>query len=97
MLGAIDKETSKEMLAGLMERDADLAQEIRSQMFVFDDIAKLSDRDIQTILKVIKADIWKTALRATSEELKEKIFTNMSKRAAKMLKEDIEEIGRAHV
>jgi flagellar motor switch protein FliG len=62
-------------------------------MFVFDDITKFSDRDIQSILKNVESSQWAMALKGASEELKQKILGNMSKRAATLLLEEMEYLG----
>ena len=62
-------------------------------MFVFEDITKFADRDIQTVLKNVESSQWAMALKGASEELKEKILGNMSKRAADLLREEMEYLG----
>jgi len=66
---------------------------VDKQMFVFEDIAKLHDVDVLSILRNTEVDLWKCVLRGASDDLKEKIFKNMSKRAAKILQEDMECFG----
>src|SRR5690606_18510982 len=73
--------------------DPELAEEIRRLMFVFDDILKLSDKDIQTVLKNVETAQWAMALKKASEELKAKIMGNLSSRAADMLREEMEYLG----
>jgi flagellar motor switch protein FliG len=75
------------------QEDADLVVEIRRLMFVFEDISKLSDKDIQTLLKNVENSQWAMALKGASPELKQKILGNMSSRAAKMLQEEMEFLG----
>jgi flagellar motor switch protein FliG len=62
-------------------------------MFVFEDITKFGDRDIQTILKNVESSQWAMALKGASEDLKQKILGNMSKRAAALLQEEMEYLG----
>ncbi len=62
-------------------------------MFVFEDLIQVDDRGIMVILKEINNDVLMKALKTASEELKEKIFRNMSERAAQMMKEDLEVMG----
>lgn len=93
MLNVIDRATERNLLENLAQEDAPLVDEIRRLMFVFDDIAKLSDRDIQTLLKNVESAQWAMAMKGASEELKEKILKNMSKRAADLLKEEMEYLG----
>lgn len=90
MLNLIDKATEEQILDNLEERDPDLAEEIRQLMFVFDDLVKIDDRGIQELIKNVSNDKWKIALKTASESVTELIFKNMSDRAAKMLKEDME-------
>jgi len=93
MLNVIDRATERTLLENLAQEDPDLVEEIRRLMFVFEDIAKLSNRDIQTLLKNVEASQWAMALKGASEELKDKILSNMSKRAADLLREEMEYLG----
>ena len=72
------------------ERDPDLAEQIRQLMFTFDDLVKIDDRGIQELVKNVPNDKWKVALKTASESVRELVFKNMSERAAKMLREDME-------
>jgi flagellar motor switch protein FliG len=93
ILNVIDRATERNLLENLAQEDPALVDEIRRLMFVFDDVAKLSDRDIQTLLKNVESAQWAMAMKGASEELKEKILKNMSKRASDMLKEEMEYLG----
>ena len=62
-------------------------------MFVFEDIAKFGDKDIQSVLKNVESSQWAMALKGASEDLKEKILNNMSKRAKEMLLEEMDYLG----
>ncbi len=93
ILNVIDRATERNILENLAQEAPDLVEEIRRLMFVFEDIAKLTDRDIQTLLKNVESSQWAMALKGASEELKEKIFKNMSKRAADLLREEMEYLG----
>ncbi len=93
ILNVVDRATERTLLENLAQEDAALVDEIRRLMFVFEDIAKLSDRDIQTLLKNVESAQWAMALKGASEELKDKILKNMSKRAADLLKEEMEYLG----
>lgn len=77
--------------------DPDLAQKIIDEMFVFDDITGIDDRGIQLILREIQSESLIVALKGASEELREKIFKNMSQRASEMLREDLEAKGPVKV
>lgn len=81
------------VLASLREHDADLAQKIQDQMFTFDNILELDDRSVQLLLREVQSETLIIALKGTSQELKDKIFKNMSTRAAEALKEDLEAKG----
>lgn len=75
------------------EIDEDLGQEIQDLMFVFENLIEVDDRGIQMILREVPTDILLLAMKAADETLKEKIFNNMSKRAASMLRDDLEAQG----
>ncbi len=93
ILNVIDRQTGRNIMDNLGQDDPELVEEIRRLMFVFEDILKLADQDIQAILKNVESSQWAIALKGASEELKEKIFRNMSKRAGKMLQEEMEYLG----
>lgn len=93
ILNVIDRATERSLLENLAQEAPELVEEILCLMFVFDDTTKLSDRDIQTLLKNVETSQWAMALKGASEELKEKILKNMSKRAADLLKEEMEYLG----
>lgn len=93
ILNVCDRTTEKTLLENLSLDDPELAEEIRRLMFVFEDINKLADRDIQAILKNVETAQWAMALKGVSSELREKIFGNMSQRAAAMLAEEMEYLG----
>jgi flagellar motor switch protein FliG len=93
ILNVIDRATERTLLENLAQEDPELVDEIRRLMFVFEDINKLGDREIQTLLKNVESTQWAMALKGASEELKEKILRNMSKRAADLLREEMEYLG----
>jgi flagellar motor switch protein FliG len=93
ILNVIDRSTERSLLENLAQEDPDLVEEIRRLMFVFEDITKFSDRDIQTVLKNVESSQWAMALKGASEELKTKILANMSKRASALLNEEMEYLG----
>jgi flagellar motor switch protein FliG len=97
ILNVIDRATERNLLENLAREDNGLVEEIRRLMFVFDDIAKLPDKDIQSLLKNVDSAQWAMALKGASDELREKILKNMSKRAADMLKEEMEYLGPVKV
>lgn len=81
------------VLANVREHDPDLAQKIQDQMFTFDNLLELDDRSVQMLLREIQSESLIIALKGTSQEMKDKIFKNMSSRAADALKEDLESKG----
>lgn len=81
------------LMESLRNYDEEMAQKIMDEMFVFDNLVEVDDRSIQTILKEVQSDSLIVALKGTSSELREKIFSNMSTRAAEMLKDDLETRG----
>jgi len=93
ILNQMDKSSEGLILEKMDEEDPDLATSIRELMFVFEDINGLDDRGIQTMLKEVNNEQLLLALRTASDELKGKIFKNMSERASQMLKEDMESMG----
>jgi flagellar motor switch protein FliG len=93
MLNVIDRSTERNLLENLAQEDPDLVEEIRRLMFVFEDVAKLSNKDIQTLLKNVESSQWAMALKGASDELKDKILKNMSKRASDLLREEMDYLG----
>ena len=93
MLNVMDKGTETSIMSRLEEKDPLLAEEIRKLMFVFDDIVKIDDRGIQTLLKEVPNDKLLLALKTASEDIRGKIFKNISQRAAEMLREDLGNMG----
>ncbi len=77
----------------IRESDADLAQKIMDNMFVFDDLEKLDDKGFQALLKEVQTESLIIALKGASPEIREKVFKNMSSRAAETLREDLESRG----
>ncbi|MBY0577281.1 MAG: flagellar motor switch protein FliG [Gallionellaceae bacterium] len=82
-----------EMLESVRGFDPDLAQQIEDKMFVFEDIMDIEDRGIQLVLREVQSESLIVALKGANEELREKIFKNMSQRAAEMMREDLESKG----
>jgi flagellar motor switch protein FliG len=93
MLNVIDRTTERNLLENLSQEDPDLVEEIRRLMFVFEDLTKLSDRDIQTLLKNVENNQWAMSLKGASQELRDKILNNMSKRASDLLREEMDYLG----
>jgi len=97
MLNLVDRTTEKGIMEGLEAEDPDLVEEIRRLMFVFEDILDVNDKGVQAVLKEVDNDELALALKTASEELKDKIFSNMSERAAKLIQEDMEYMGPVRV
>ncbi|MBF0457850.1 MAG: flagellar motor switch protein FliG [Nitrospirae bacterium] len=97
ILNSTDKATEELILESIESNDYELADSIRQFMFVFEDIVKISDRDVQAILKEVSTEELSLALKTASDALKDLIFKNMSKRAAEILKEDMEVKGPVRV
>jgi flagellar motor switch protein FliG len=93
ILNVTDRATERGLLENLAQEDPDLVEEIRRLMFIFEDINKFSAKDVQTILKNVETSQWAVALKNASEELKEKILSNMSQRAGDMLREEMDYLG----
>ena len=97
ILNVTDRMTNKGILENLEQVDAELVDEIRRLMFVFDDLLKLDDKSIQALLKEVDNSQWSVALKGASDEIKEKILGNLSQRAADLLREEMEYLGPVRV
>lgn len=93
ILNQIDMESGDMILSEIEESNPELAGEIKQLMFVFDDLTLVDDKGIQKVLRRVETKELAVALKAASEEVKEKIFRNMSERASEMLREEIEATG----
>ncbi len=93
ILNLTDRATEKNIMQTLGEESPELIDEIRKLMFVFEDILLVDDKGVRQLLKEIESDALSLAMKTASEELKEKVFRNMSERAASLLKEDMEYMG----
>ena len=93
ILNFVDSSAGTEISEKIAESDEKLAEEIQELMFTFENLGEVDDRGIQTILRDVSTDNLVLALKAADETIKEKIFTNMSSRAADMLKDDLEAKG----
>jgi flagellar motor switch protein FliG len=82
-----------EMMENVRGFDLELAQKIEDKMFIFENIMEIDDRGIQLILREVQSESLIIALKGTNEELREKIFRNMSQRAAEIMREDLESKG----
>ncbi|MEO5364777.1 MAG: flagellar motor switch protein FliG [Magnetococcus sp. WYHC-3] len=97
LLNQMSRDTSDKLLAFLDEEDNPLAEEVRKEMFLFEDLLLMDDKSFQTLLRDVSNDELLTALKGAEDRLKEKFFQNMSERAAEMLREDLEMMGPVKV
>ncbi len=93
MLGNMKNNLDADILETMEETDPDLAEEIRKMMFTFENLTALDGRSLQMILREVNNDSLTMALKTASDEMKEKIFANMSTRAADMIKDDLDAMG----
>lgn len=93
ILNFVGSAAETSVLDNVREHDPDLAQKIVDEMFVFDNLLDIDNRGIQTLLREVSSDSLVIALKGATPELREKIFQNMSSRAAEMLREDLETKG----
>ncbi|MDR3203688.1 MAG: flagellar motor switch protein FliG [Deltaproteobacteria bacterium] len=97
ILNQVDQNTENSILSKLEEERSDLANEVRKLMFVFEDLLNVDDRSIRTILKEVNNDELTLSLKGASSAMQEKIFANLSERAASMIREDLEAMGPTRV
>ncbi|MBI4231913.1 flagellar motor switch protein FliG [Candidatus Peregrinibacteria bacterium] len=97
ILNLTKRSTERGILEGLEEQDPELVDQIRKLMFTFDDIMRVNDRGMQNLLKQIEPSTIALGLKKAPEELKDKFFRNMSKRAADNIKEEMEFMGPTRV
>ena len=93
ILNAVDRATEEEVLSEIEEESAQMAEEIRNLMFVFEDVKALDDRAIRELLKEVSNEDLTMALKTATEDLKDKFLKNLSERAANMIIEDLEIMG----
>ncbi len=97
ILNLAGRATERAIMERLTEDSPELVEEIRRLMFVFEDILRVDDRGIQAVLKEVENEELSLSLRTATDELKEKIFGNMSERAANLIKEEMEFMGPVRV
>jgi flagellar motor switch protein FliG len=93
IFNSFDRQTEARFIGALEERNREAAERIRALMFVFEDLAKLDPGGIQTLLRAVDKDQLGLAMKGASESLRELFFSNMSERAAKIMREDMEGMG----
>jgi flagellar motor switch protein FliG len=97
ILNMAGRATEKAILEGLEEDNPQLVEEIRRLMFVFEDIIRVNDKGIQAVLKEVENEELALALKTASDDLKKKIFSNMSERAGQLIQEEMEYMGPVRV
>jgi flagellar motor switch protein FliG len=93
MLNVMDKSTEQGIMSRVEEKDPQLAEEIRKLMFVFEDLIFVDNRGMQTILKEVPNEKLVVALKTAPDQVKDKVFGNISKRASDLLKDDLNAMG----
>lgn len=97
IMNYLDTNLEGQLMDAIREHDEEMAQQIQDLMFVFENLIDVDDRGIQTLLREVQQDVLMKALKGADENLKEKIFKNMSKRAAELLQDDLEAMGPVRV
>lgn len=90
IMNNLDGSIEAELMENIKELDEDMGNQIQDLMFVFENLKEVDDRGIQALLREVSSEVLVVALKGADEELKEKIFKNMSKRAAELLRDDLE-------
>ncbi|MDZ4375253.1 MAG: flagellar motor switch protein FliG [Phenylobacterium sp.] len=93
IFNAFDRQTESRFITALEERNREAAERIRALMFVFEDLSKLDPGGVQTLLRTVEKDQLGLAMKGASDSLREMFFSNMSERAAKIMREDMEGMG----
>ena len=93
----LDRQAESRFLNGLEERNRDAAERIKSLMFTFDDLQRLSGQSVQVLLRTVEKDKLPVALKGASEKIRELFLSNLSERAAKMLRDEMEGLGPVKV
>jgi flagellar motor switch protein FliG len=93
IFNAFDRQTESRFITALEERNREAAERIRALMFVFEDLSKLDPGGVQTLLRGVEKDQLALAMKGASDSLREMFFSNMSERAAKIMREDMEGMG----
>ncbi|MEP9316622.1 flagellar motor switch protein FliG [Pseudomonas sp. LABIM340] len=97
IMNYLDSSVEGSLMDAIREVDEDLSGQIEDLMFVFDNLADVDDRGIQALLREVSSDVLVLALKGSDEAIREKIFRNMSKRAAELLRDDLEAKGPVRV
>ena len=97
IMNYLDSSIEGQLMDSIREVDEDLSGQIEDLMFVFDNLADVDDRGIQALLREVSSDVLVLALKGSDEAIREKVFKNMSKRAAELLRDDLEAKGPVRV
>ena len=97
IMNYLDTNIEGQLMDAIREQDEEMSQQIQDLMFVFDNLADVDDRAVQTILREVQQDALLKAIKGADDELREKITKNMSKRAAEMLLDDLEAMGPVRI
>jgi len=93
ILNLIERNVEKGIMSGMREADAQLAEEIKNLMFMFEDVVHIEDKSMQRVLKEVDMNVLTLALKGAGEEVADKFYKNLSKRAVDMIKEELEYMG----
>ena len=97
ILNRLERSTEEFIMERIEEEDSELADGIRKLMFIFDDLLNIDDKGIQAVLKEVSSEELSLSLKTANEAMREKIFKNMSERAATLIKENMEYMGPVRV
>ena len=97
IMNFLDSSVEGQLMDSIREVDEDLSTQIEDLMFVFDNLADVDDRGIQALLREVSSDVLVLALKGSDDAIKEKVFKNMSTRAAELLRDDLEATGPVRV
>lgn len=93
IFNSLDRQSQDRFLTALEERNRDSAEKIKALMFTFEDLARLDNNGVQTLLRQVEKDKLALALKGSTDQMRDLFFKNMSERAGKMMKEDMDALG----
>lgn len=97
IMNYLDTNIEGQLMDAIREQDEEMSQQIQDLMFVFENLIDVDDRGIQNLLREVEGDVLQKALKGADDALKDKVFNNMSKRAAEMLQDDLEAMGPVRI
>jgi len=97
IMNYLDTNIEGQLMDAIREQDEEMSQQIQDLMFVFENLVEVDDRGIQSLLREVEGDVLQKALKGADDNVKEKVFKNMSKRAGEMLKDDLEAMGPVRI